>query len=101
MKDAPILILDEATASLDSKLEREIRDATHTLARERTTIVIAHRLSTVLQASQILVMDHGCIVERGPHHDLLARDGLYAALYHEQFAPQAGADSVPAPLISG
>ena len=101
LKDAPILILDEATASLDSKLEREIRDATHTLARERTTIVIAHRLSTVLQASQILVMDHGCIVERGPHHDLLARDGLYAALYHEQFAPQAGADSVPAPLISG
>ena len=101
LKDAPVLILDEATASLDSKLEREIRDATHALARDRTTIVIAHRLSTVLQADQILVLDRGRILERGSHRDLLARNGLYAALYAEQFAPQAAAGPVSAPAAAG
>ena len=89
LKDAPVLIMDEATASLDSKLEREIREATRLLARGRTTVVIAHRLSTVLDADQILVLDQGSVVERGRHAELLAQGGLYASLYHEQFSEQS------------
>ena len=89
LKDPPILILDEATSSLDSRLEREIREATALLAQGRTTIVIAHRLSTVMAADQILVFDGGQIVERGRHAELLERDGLYAALYREQFSDEA------------
>ncbi len=85
LKDPPILVLDEATASLDSRLEREIREATARLAVGRTTIVIAHRLSTVLAADVIFVFDGGRIVEQGRHAELLARDGLYASLYREQF----------------
>ena len=87
LKDPPVLLLDEATASLDSRLEREIRRATASLARGRTTIVIAHRLSTVVAADVIFVLDQGRIVERGRHEELLARGGLYASLYREQFAP--------------
>ncbi|MEX1021682.1 MAG: ABC transporter ATP-binding protein [Dehalococcoidia bacterium] len=90
LKDPPIMVLDEATSSLDSRLEREIREATAVLARGRTTVVIAHRLSTVVAADLILVLDHGQIVERGRHHDLLAREGLYASLYHEQFTDHGG-----------
>jgi ATP-binding cassette, subfamily B, bacterial len=86
LKAPPVLILDEATSSLDSRLEREIREATAMLARGRTTIVIAHRLSTVVAADEILVFDRGRIAERGRHDDLLARGGLYASLYREQFA---------------
>ncbi|MGE3857960.1 MAG: ABC transporter ATP-binding protein [Dehalococcoidia bacterium] len=89
LKDPPVLILDEATSSLDSRLEREIREATAVLAQGRTTVVIAHRLSTVLAADQILVLDRGRIVERGRHADLLAEDGLYASLYREQFSDEA------------
>jgi ATP-binding cassette subfamily B protein len=91
LKDAPILVLDEATASLDSRLEREIREATARLSEGRTTVVIAHRLSTVVAADLILVFDHGRIVERGRHEDLLRHEGLYALLYREQFrdAPDA------------
>ena len=85
LKDPPVLILDEATASLDSRLERVIREAMERLAAGRTTVVIAHRLSTVLSADQILVLDGGRVVERGRHEDLLALDGLYASLYREQF----------------
>jgi ATP-binding cassette subfamily B protein len=85
LKDPPVLILDEATASLDSRLERVIREAMEKLAAGRTTVVIAHRLSTVLSADQILVLDQGRVVERGRHEELLAFDGLYASLYREQF----------------
>ena len=86
LKDPPVLILDEATSSLDSRLEREIREAMAVLARGRTTVVIAHRLSTVVAADQILVIDRGRVVERGTHDELLTLDGLYASLYREQFA---------------
>lgn len=85
LKDAPILVLDEATASLDSRLEREIREATARLSEGRTTVVIAHRLSTVVAADLILVFDHGRVVERGRHEELLRHEGLYALLYREQF----------------
>jgi len=86
LKDPPVLLFDEATASLDTRLEREIREATAQLARGRTTVVIAHRLSTVLEADVIFVFEHGRIVERGRHDELLTQGGLYAALYQEQFA---------------
>jgi ATP-binding cassette subfamily B protein len=89
LKDPPVLILDEATASLDSRLERVIREAMERLAAGRTTVVIAHRLSTVLSADQILVMDRGHVVERGRHEELIAQGGLYAALYNEQFQTEA------------
>ena len=95
LKDPPVLILDEATSSLDSRLEREIREATALLARGRTTLVIAHRLSTVVAADEILVFDRGHIVERGRHQDLLARGGLYASLYHEQFSEDAPVGAAP------
>jgi ATP-binding cassette subfamily B protein len=91
LKDSPILLLDEATTALDSRLEREIREATLALARGRTTIVIAHRLSTVAAADAIYVMDHGRIVESGRHEELLATGGLYSLLHREQFALEPSA----------
>ncbi|RMD78437.1 MAG: ABC transporter ATP-binding protein/permease [Gammaproteobacteria bacterium] len=81
LKDPPILVFDEATSALDSRAERAILQALEGLARRRTTLVIAHRLSTVVDAHQILVMDGGRIVERGTHRQLLDRDGLYAHLW--------------------
>jgi len=86
LRDAPILLLDEPTSALDAESEAAIRGALDTLARGRTTLVIAHRLSTVLDSDVIVVMDHGRIVERGSHAELLARGGLYADLYALQFA---------------
>lgn len=86
LKDAPILILDEATSALDSESERLIQEALQRLIRDRTVIVIAHRLSTVEHADRIVVLDHGVVVEQGPHHDLLARGGAYANLHRAQFA---------------
>ncbi|MDA0353760.1 MAG: ABC transporter ATP-binding protein [Chloroflexi bacterium] len=86
LKDPPVLIMDEATASLDSRLEAEIRRATERLAKGRTTLVIAHRLSTVIAADVILVVEGGQVVERGTHAELLKQEGLYATLYRSQFA---------------
>jgi ABC-type transport system involved in Fe-S cluster assembly fused permease/ATPase subunit len=84
LKAPPILMLDEATSALDSHTEKEIQDALERVARERTSLVIAHRLSTVVQADNIIVLDHGVIVEQGTHLELLAKGGLYASLWARQ-----------------
>jgi ABC-type transport system involved in Fe-S cluster assembly fused permease/ATPase subunit len=84
LKSPPILMLDEATSALDSHTEKEIQDALERVARQRTSLVIAHRLSTVVHADNIIVLDHGEIVEQGTHLELLARGGLYASLWARQ-----------------
>ena len=88
LKNAPILLLDEATAALDSEAERQVQTALNTLIRGRTTLVIAHRLSTIQRADLICVMNRGRIVETGRHGELLAQGGLYARLHAIQFADQ-------------
>jgi len=84
-KDAPILILDEATSALDSESERAVQAALEVLMKGRTTLVIAHRLSTIEHADRVIAMEHGRIVEQGPHAQLLAAGGLYARLHSMQF----------------
>jgi ATP-binding cassette, subfamily B, heavy metal transporter len=84
LKSPPILVLDEATSALDTFTEREIQQALDRVSKGRTTLVIAHRLSTVVNADEILVLDQGEIVERGAHAVLLARDGVYAAMWNRQ-----------------
>ncbi|MBW2703054.1 MAG: lipid A export permease/ATP-binding protein MsbA [Deltaproteobacteria bacterium] len=85
MKNAPILLLDEATSSLDTESEREVQHALEALMRNRTTLVVAHRLSTIYRADRILVLDAGRIVESGDHESLLAAGGLYRRLFDMQF----------------
>ena len=100
LKAPSVVVLDEATAHLDSESESAVQQALKTALAGRTSLVIAHRLSTIREADQILVVDAGQIVERGSHEDLLAAGGLYADLYHTQFARQEPAAPVVAPLAS-
>ncbi|MGI8612004.1 MAG: ABCB family ABC transporter ATP-binding protein/permease [Sphingomicrobium sp.] len=86
VKDPPILVLDEATSALDSRTEQAIQDTLDRVAQSRTTIVIAHRLSTVVGADQIVVLDNGRVAERGTHEELLEANGLYAELWYRQAA---------------
>ena len=85
LADDPILILDEATSSVDTRTEQLIQDAMANLMRGRTSFVIAHRLSTIRDADTILVMRDGDIVEQGSHDELLALGGVYASMYNSQF----------------
>jgi subfamily B ATP-binding cassette protein MsbA len=88
LKDAPILVLDEATSALDAESEAQVQAALATLMRDRTVLVIAHRLSTVRRADRIAVMENGRITELGSHEDLLARGGMYSRLYQLQFGEE-------------
>jgi ATP-binding cassette subfamily B protein len=105
LKDPRILILDEATSSLDSQTEAEIQAALGPLMAGRTTLAIAHRLSTVLAADRLVVLDRGRVVEIGSHWELVDRGGLYSQLYEIQFKPQlsgaAPGGPVAEPLGSG
>ena len=89
LADPRILILDEATSSVDTRTEYHIQEAMRRLMAGRTSFVIAHRLSTIRNADQILVIDHGEIIERGTHETLLAQQGFYYNLYHSQFRATA------------
>ena len=84
LKDAPIVLLDEATAALDPINERAVQEALQALTRDKTLVVVAHRLQTVQAADQILVLDQGSIVERGSHTDLLEAEGRYASFWRER-----------------
>ena len=88
LKDAPLLILDEATSSVDTRTEELIQKAMDKLMEGRTSFVIAHRLSTIRNADLILVMKDGNIIEQGNHADLMATDGFYADLYNSQFTEE-------------
>ena len=106
LKNPPILILDEATSALDSHTEKEIQSALNEVSRGRTTLTIAHRLSTVINADEIIVLDAGQICERGTHDDLLEKDGRYASMWRRQLEAAEvaeklvalGEDAIPVPL---
>ena len=83
----PMLILDEATSSIDTRTEIQIQKAFAALMKDRTSFIVAHRLSTIREADQILVMNEGKIIEQGTHEQLLAKNGFYSELYNSQFAP--------------
>jgi ATP-binding cassette subfamily B protein len=89
VRDAPILLLDEATSALDAESERLVQGALHEAMAGRTTLVIAHRLATVLEADRIIVMEAGQVIEAGRHAELMARGGLYAHLASLQFGAAA------------
>ncbi|GHD32145.1 ABC transporter ATP-binding protein [Streptomyces galbus] len=97
LRDPPVLILDEATSALDTRTEHAVQQAIDALSADRTTVTIAHRLSTVRDADQIVVLEAGHVAERGAHEDLLARDGRYAALVRKDSRP-APASGDPVPL---
>ena len=88
-KDAPVLILDEATSALDTESERAVQEALQTLLRGRTTLIVAHRLSTIQHANRIVVLEHGRVVESGTHAALLQRGGVYARLTQGSAAASA------------
>jgi ATP-binding cassette subfamily B protein len=88
LKNPPILILDEATSALDTRTERDIQEELRQIARHRTTLIIAHRLSTIADADEIIVLDHGSVLERGSHAALLEQQGRYAQMWNLQQAGQ-------------
>jgi ABC-type transport system involved in Fe-S cluster assembly fused permease/ATPase subunit len=101
LKNPAMLIFDEATSALDSKAEQAIQAQLKAIARDRTTLVIAHRLSTIADAAQILVVDHGRIIERGTHLQLLSAGGAYAQMWARQLARPDEAAASPAPDTLG
>jgi len=89
LRDAPILLLDEATSALDSESETLVQKALNKIMEGRTTLVIAHRLATVVRADRILVLDQGRLVEEGTHQSLIGKGGVYKRLAELQFSPDA------------
>ena len=101
LKDAPLILLDEPTAALDSESERHVQDAIARLCRERTTMVIAHRLQTIMHAERILFVEHGAVAEWGAHQELVRRGRRYAAFYRLQFEEEPARRRAPLQALAG